>query len=228
MDSEEQKSETDDKSPKKRSARARADQIKPYRCKNLIAVLENPSDIKNIGTVIRNVNALGVEKVYVVDPRNALPDDWQEMRERRSLSKTSVSAVKWSFVKRFDSTEDCLAHLEKNNFVSIVTSPHIKGQQNAILHEGDFTKHAKLAVWFGSEAIGISDQAVERSEMCVNIPMYGMIESLNLGTSSGIVLYEVTKQRREYQSKYKKRNKRVKIKSPVPSSPILEDPRKSY
>jgi tRNA (guanosine-2'-O-)-methyltransferase len=38
-----------------------------------------------------------------------------------------------------------------------------------------------------------------------------MIESLNLGTSSGIVLYEVTKQRREYQSKYKKRNRRKPI-----------------
>jgi hypothetical protein len=38
----------------KRSARERADEIKPFRCKNLIAVLENPTDVKNKGTVIRN------------------------------------------------------------------------------------------------------------------------------------------------------------------------------
>ena len=38
--------------------------------------------------------------------------------------------------------------------------------------------------------------------------MLGMIESLNLGTSSGIVLYEITKQRREYQRKYKHKNQR--------------------
>jgi tRNA (guanosine-2'-O-)-methyltransferase len=63
-------------------------------------------------------------------------------------------------------------------------------------------------VWFGNEARGISDLAVERSEMCVSIPMFGMIESLNLGTTSGIVWYEVTKQRRNYQSKYKWRNER--------------------
>lgn len=81
------------------SVRKRADEIKPHRCKNLIAVLENPTDIKNIGTVIRNVNALGVEKAYVVDPRKSLPDDWQEMREKRSLSKTSVSASKVEFCK---------------------------------------------------------------------------------------------------------------------------------
>ena len=201
----------------KPSVRARADAIKQFVCKNLIAVIEDPSDIKNIGTVIRNVNALGVEKVYVVDPHKVLPDDWQEMREKPIFSKPSVSAVKWSFVKRFDSTDGCLNHLEKNNFQSIVTSPHVKGQVNLILHEADYTKHAKLAVWFGNEKRGISERAVERSAACVSIPMFGMIESLNLGTSSGIVLYEVTKQRREYQSKFAKRRKRGERAEPLPT-----------
>lgn len=192
----------------KSSMRLRADEIKPYQCKNLIAVLECPSDIKNIGTVIRNVSALGVEKTYIIDPKGAMPDDWQAMRERKSLLKTSVSAIKWSFVKRFDSTEACLAHLEKNRFTSIVTSPHIKGKNNIILHEGDYTQHIRLAVWFGNESRGISDMAVEHSEFCVSIPMFGMIESLNLGTTTGIVLYEITKQRREFQNKYKRGNRK--------------------
>ncbi|MDH5389185.1 MAG: RNA methyltransferase [Gammaproteobacteria bacterium] len=190
----------------KSTARQRADEIKDYRCKNLIAVIEQPNDIKNIGTVIRNVNALGVEKTYIVDPRNALPEDWQEMRERKSLSKSSVSAIKWSFVKRFDSTKQCLDHLEQNRFASIVTSPHVKGKENVILHEAEYTD-SKLAVWFGNESRGISDEAVERSKYCISIPMFGMIESLNLGTTSGIVLYEITKQRREYQNKYKRANR---------------------
>ena len=180
----------------KSTARQRADAIKPYKCKYLIAVIENPTDIRNIGTVIRNVNALGVEKVYVVDSRKSLPDDWQEIRKRKSLSETSVSAVKWSFVKRFDSTEHCLAHLERYRYTSIVTSPHVKGKSNFILHEADYTC-PRLAVWFGNESRGVSDLAVERSAFCVSIPMFGMIESLNLGTTSGIVLYEITKQRRE-------------------------------
>lgn len=186
----------------KSSARKRADEIKPFRCKHLIAVIENPADVKNIGTVIRNVNALGVEKVYVVDSRRSLPDDWQDLRDQKVLSKASVSAVKWTFVKRFDSTDACFDYLEQKGFRSIVTSPHVKGKKSIFLHEGDYTTYTKLAVWFGSEAIGISPRAVERSEMCVSIPMFGMIESLNLGTSSGIVLYEVAKQRREYQAKY--------------------------
>ena len=204
----------------KSSARRRADRIKGFRCKNLIAVLECPDNVANIGTVIRNVNALGVEKVYVVDPRRDLPDDWQDLRERKSVSKTSVSAVKWTFVKRFDTTAECFDYLEKKNFKSIVTSPHVKGKASIFLHEGDYTEHAKLAVWFGNESRGISEEAVARAEMCVSIPMFGMIESLNLGTSSGIVLYEVAKQRREYQSRFRWRNQRGERSKPLPT--VLE------
>jgi tRNA (guanosine-2'-O-)-methyltransferase len=199
------------------SVRKRANAIRDFRCKNLIAVIEDPVDIRNIGTVIRNANAFGVERVYVVDPREALPQEWQDMRERKSLSIPSVSAVKWTFVKRFDSTEDCLGHLEKLGFVSIVTSPHVKGKTNAYLHEIDVTPYTKLAVWFGNESRGISQIAVESSQVCIAIPMFGMIESLNLGTCSGIVLYEVTKQRRAYQSKFRRSRKRAERATPLPT-----------
>jgi tRNA (guanosine-2'-O-)-methyltransferase len=139
------------------------------------------------------------------------------MRERPSLSGTSVSAVKWTFVRRFDSTDACFDYLEKKNFTSVVTSPHVKGKTSIYLHEGDYTTHAKLAVWFGNEARGISIRAVERSEMCIAVPMFGMIESLNLGTCSGIVLYEIAKQRREYQSQYRIRDQRGKREVPLPT-----------
>ena len=200
----------------KSSMRQRADAIRQFRCRNLIAVIENPSNIMNIAAIIRNVNALGVEKVYIVDPQGLIPDDWQEFRQRQNMSKLSVSASKWSFVKRFDSTDACFDYLESKNFTSIVTSPHVKGKDSIYLHEGDYTKATKLAVWFGSESRGISERAVERAAQCVAIPMFGMVESLNLGTASGIVLYEVARQRREYQSRYAKRGKRGERSDPLP------------
>ena len=202
----------------RKSLRSRVKELKPFQCKNLIAVLEEPNDIGNIGTVIRNVNASGVEKVYIVDPQGALPDEWQEMRETRALSKTSGSANKWTFVKRFDSTQDCLDHLRSNGYKSVATSPHVKGKASYYLDECDFTEMAKLAVWFGNEARGISEAAVEQSEFCVAIPMFGLMESLNLGTSSGIVLYEVTKQRRAYQSEYARSNRRRKRSVQLPTT----------
>lgn len=200
----------------KSARRQRAEQVKPFRCKYLIAVLEDPADFKNIGTVIRNANALGVEKVYVIDPRKNLPDDWEEMREVKSLSATSVSGVRWTFVKRFDSTAECVTHLEKKGYSSIATSPHVKGKENMFLNEGDYTTDPKLAVWFGNESRGLSAEAVDHCHTCVSIPMFGMVESLNLGTSSGIVLYEVTRQRRAYQSQFRSKGRRGEREVPLP------------
>lgn len=191
----------------KSSLRGRADKAKAGRCKYLIAVLERPTDSKNIGTVIRNINALGVEKLYIVDGNNIVPKDWDKMRNRRELLATSVSAVKWTFVKTFKTTAECFDHLEKNGYVSVATSPHIKGKENVVLQHGDFTQ-GKLAVWFGTESRGISDEAVERCAACIQIEMHGIIESFNLGTSTGIVLYEITKQRRAYQAEHKHARRR--------------------
>lgn len=201
-------SETKEKS----SLRKKADSIKELRCKNLIAVIEEPRDDKNIGQTIRNINALGVEKLYIIDSRDKVPDDWQEMRTNATLIKSSSSAIKWSFVKKFKTTEDCIDHLNKKGFVSMVTSPHLKGRKNIVLHEGKYTR-MKLAIWFGNESKGVSEIAIENSKACINIPMSGIIESLNLGTTTGIVLYEITKQRREFKlSKVLKRKEKFKNK----------------
>jgi len=128
------------------------------------------------------------------------------MRERKSLLKPSVSAIKWSFVKTFSSTEECLEHLENKRFISIATSPHTKAKTNLLLQHGNYTQK-RLAVWFGNESRGISDVAVNNCEACVQIEMAGIIESMNLATSTGIVLYEITKQRREYQRENKRGRK---------------------
>ncbi len=186
----------------KSNLRVRADKIKKDRCKNLIAVLENPKTIENVGSVIRNINALGVEKLYVVDGHGLLPDNWNEMRKRKRLNKISASAIKWSFVKKFHNTKDCIDYLKNKKFISLVTSPHLKGKNNVLLENGKYT-HPRLAVWFGNESQGVSQEIVDNSEGCINDYMAGIIESLNLGTCSGIVLYEIAKQRRDFQNKNK-------------------------
>jgi tRNA (guanosine-2'-O-)-methyltransferase len=184
----------------KTNIRIKADKAKLKRCKTLIAVLENPKTIENIGSTLRNVDALGVSKLYVVDKYKILGNaSWHEMRDKSKLNKISASAIKWTFVHPFTTTSECLTHLKDNGYVSMVTSPHVKGKINHVLEDGEYTQN-KLAVWFGNESHGVSDEAVNASVACINIPMCGIIESLNLGTSTGIVLYEVSKQRRQYKT----------------------------
>lgn len=173
----------------------RSEEIKPSQGRNLIAVLENPVHFNNIGKVIRCVHTLGVEKLLVVDPKNKLPDSWEDMRTSKPLIRMSASAVKWTRIERFDSTQTCLKYLSQHHFTSLATSPHQKGKQNILLHEGTYNQE-KLAVWFGNESDGLSQEAIDASEACIYMNMYGVIESMNVSSSAAIVLYEITKQRR--------------------------------
>jgi len=183
---------------KRKSLRDKADNASKTRCNTLICVLENPSNYQNVGAIIRNINAIGVAKLYVIDGKNIFKNKtWEEMRTCSQINLTSVSAIKWTFVKLFKTSEECFEHLEKNNYVSFGTSPHIKGKDNIELDKGTFTQK-KLAIWFGTETSGMSDYSINRCKKLIQIPMSGIIESYNLATSTGIVFYEVCKQRRNF------------------------------
>lgn len=105
-----------------------------------------------------------MDETYIIDINRSLPGDWQELRGQRSTANNPVPAGQESFVKRFDGTEEGLLHLEKSRCTSRVTSPHVRGKSNYLLHEADHT-HPTLAVWSGNESLGISDLAVERSAL---------------------------------------------------------------
>jgi len=177
--------------------RIKANRAKNFRCKDFIIVLENPKNFQNIGSVLRNIDALGAEKLYVIDGYNILPDNWQKMRDRSKLNDISASAIKWVFVKKFKNFEDCKGHLDKKKFISASTSPHQQNKPNVNVNEGVYTM-PRLAVWFGNEAKGLSEQALNYAEFNITIPMCGIIESLNLGTTTGIVIHEIASRRREF------------------------------
>ena len=173
--------------------RDRIRQVKHLQNKYYICVLENPKDIVNIASAMRNISAFGVEKLYVIG-NNQLIKDFETSRSNKRLTGVSVGANKWVFVKQFDTAKQCIEHLRKKGYTIAITSSHLKGKQNMNLYEESFTQ-PKLAVWFGNESKGISEDATEAADMCIQIPMGGIVESLNLGTSTGIILSYIGYQR---------------------------------
>jgi len=161
--------------------------------KYYICVLENPKDAVNIAAAMRNISAFGVDKLYVIGNNN-LVKDFETSRSNKHLTNISVGANKWVFVHQFDTAADCIAHLRKNRYIIAVTSSHTKGKNNVSLYEESFTQK-RLAVWFGNETRGISEEASAEADMCIQIPMGGIVESLNLGTSTGIILSYISYQR---------------------------------
>ncbi|HIG95455.1 TPA: RNA methyltransferase [Candidatus Woesearchaeota archaeon] len=200
----------------KRSLREKANRASVFRSRTFVCVVENPKLIQNLMGIVRTAEALGVGKVYVIDNgRLKLPKDWQKMRDDPHLKNVSASGIKWIFVKIFSSTSECLQHLAKKNFTNIGTSPHQLGKKNVPLFEGKYTQH-HLAVWFGNEARGLSEEALEACDFCIQIPMYGIIESMNLSSSASVVLNHIVEKRQEYsRGKLSKKTTNKQIK-PTP------------
>lgn len=177
--------------------RERIREIKHLRNRYFICVLENPTDIVNIASAIRNISAFGVEKLYIIGGAKDILHDFESSRNNKRLTNISVGANKWVFVRYFNTTSECVAYLKKNLYTIVVTSSHEKGKKNVTLYEETFTQK-RLAVWFGNESKGISEEAVGSADMCIQIPMGGIVESLNLGTSTGIILSYIGYQRLKF------------------------------
>ena len=190
------------------SVREKIRKVKHLRNRYFICVLENPTDIMNIAATLRNVSAFGVEKLYVVGGEEIVRD-FESSRKNKRLTNLSVGSNKWTFIKHFNTTGECIAHLRKNLYTIAVTSSHKKGRETN-LYEKDFTQK-RLAVWFGNEAKGISKEALNNADMCIQIPMGGIVESLNLGTSTGIILSYIGYQRLKFI--YSHGKVKIKLKS---------------
>ena len=161
----------------------------------LFAVLENPNYIINIGTVVRIINALGVDALLVVDGQKRLEDNLEKLRKRKSILKHSNGAIKHTEVKVFDTSKRCFEYLNQCGFTSIGTSPHSICKKQISLTASDLTT-PKIAIWFGEEANGLSTIALSNCNYFLTIPMTGKVESLNLSSSVSIVLYEAIRQRK--------------------------------
>lgn len=184
------------------SIRERIRKIKHLRNRYFVCVLENPKDIVNVASALRNISAFGVEKLFIIGNKKAYKD-FEATRNDKQLTKLSVGSNKWVFVKHFDNTTECIAHLRKNLYTIAVTSSHLKGKKNVVLYDEEFTQK-RLAVWFGNESKGISEEVIEEADLCIQIPMGGVVESLNLGTSTGIVLSFIGYQRLRFVFDHRK------------------------
>ncbi len=156
--------------------RDRIRQVKHLQNKYFICVLENPKDIVNIASAMRNISAFGIEKLYVIG-ENDIVSDFETARTNKHLKNVSVGANKWVFVKRFKTATDCIEHLRNNEYTIAVTSSHLKGKMNVNLYEETFTQK-RLAVWFGNESKGVSEEASNAADLCIQIPMGGINSQL--------------------------------------------------
>lgn len=149
----------------------------------LVVVLDNVRSLYNIGSIFRSCDAFRVKSVYLCGI-TAMPPNAE-------IHKTALGgedSVEWKY---FEKTEDVIQQLRQEDYFiySIEQVENSTRLQNLSL---DATK--TYAVVFGNEVKGVSQNVVDLSNDCLEIPQFGTKHSLNVSVAAGIVIWEFARQ----------------------------------
>ena len=164
--------------------KARIDEVVARRTRTLVVVMEAFCDPQNVNAVLRTCDAFGVQEVHVVEgPMKAFDRN----------KKISQNADKWLDVTRWTSTRACLEALKARGFAVHVTW---LGEGTVGLADLDFS--GPVALVFGNESRGVSDEALALADARYVIPMRGFSQSLNVSVAAAVSLARAV-DRREAQ-----------------------------
>lgn len=159
----------------------RVRRVLAHRQADVRVVLENVTNAHNASAVMRTCDAAGVPALDLISPNPEL------VRPNKSIS---TRADKWLEIAVHATPAACLEPLKKAGYEILAT--HLR-KDSVLYTDIDFAK--PIALVFGSESEGISDQALAYADKVVRIPMLGMVQSLNLSVSVAVMLYEALRQR---------------------------------
>lgn len=153
---------------------------------NLTVILENVTDLHNIGAVLRSCDSVGIMEVYILYTEPGLKD----MDAIKLGRRTSSGTRKWLDVHYFTDAEACFTHVKSK--YSLVLGTHLH-EQAISLYELNLTN--SVALLFGNEKDGISAASQAYCDGNFVIPQVGMAESLNISVACAVTLYEAYRQR---------------------------------
>ncbi len=160
------------------------DTLASYKSKDkipVVAVLDNVRSALNVGSVFRTADAFAVEKILLCGITATPP--------HKEIAKTAIGAtesVDWIYDSDIVSA---LSNLKSQGYFIIGVE---QTDQSVSLNDFDVSAE-KIAVIFGNEVDGISDEALEMIDLCIEIPQFGTKHSLNVSVCAGIVLWEMMK-----------------------------------
>jgi len=145
---------------------------------NIAVCMEHWSGDFNISTLIRNANAFNIEKVYYLGKRKI---------DRRGC----VGTHHYTDIEHLpNGICDVVSLKDKYTFIAVDNNV---GKTHK-LHEFGWNKLEKPPlIFFGEEGCGLSEEILNLADYRIEIEQYGSVRSLNVGTASGIVLFECVK-----------------------------------
>ena len=111
-------------------------------------------------------------------------------RHKKWGPKSSSSAAKWLTVHHFEDARECFSSLRKR--YSTILTTHLSSDAVS-LHDLELTK--PIALVFGNEHSGVSDDIRALADGNFIIPQVGIIRSLNISVACAVTLYEAFRQK---------------------------------
>jgi tRNA (guanosine-2'-O-)-methyltransferase len=160
----------------------RIESVLSKRQNSITVVLENVFDPHNISAVMRSCDAVGIQEIYVLNTKIPVHKKWG--------ARSSSSAAKWLTVHQFDDAKACFQQL-RCRYDRILTT-HL-ASDSVSLYDADLT--GKIAVVFGNEHSGVSEEIRALADGNFIIPQVGMIRSLNISVACAVTVYEAFRQK---------------------------------
>lgn len=147
-----------------------------------VVVLDNIRSLNNIGSVFRTSDAFLVERICLCGITAKPP--------HRDIHKTALGATETVSWSHYSETLQAVNDLKKEGY-KILSVEQVEG--GIALQDLKIDKDEKIALVFGHEVKGVSQQVIDRSDGCLDIPQYGTKHSLNISVCAGIVIWEIFK-----------------------------------
>lgn len=157
------------------------DEIKHRPGRPVKVLLDNVRSLYNVGSIFRTSDAAGVEKIFLCGITGRPP--------RAEIHKAALGAeqsIPWEY---FENPIEIIQQLKATGH-RIVILEHTDQPQPYHQVRYEFP----LCLVVGHEITGVSNEVVALAEMAIEIPMFGIKQSLNVAVAYGIAIYEIVKQ----------------------------------
>ncbi|MFC4639064.1 tRNA (guanosine(18)-2'-O)-methyltransferase TrmH [Deinococcus hohokamensis] len=165
---------------------AKIRRVLSHRQPTLTVLMDEVNKPHNLSAIVRTCDAVGVLEAHAVPPRGGQMASF----EGQTYEATSGSAHKWVPVRAHADTLDAVRGLQAQGFQVLAT--HLS-QRSVDYRELDYTR--PTCVLLGAEKWGVSDEAAAAADHNIIIPMFGMVQSLNVSVAAATILFEAQRQR---------------------------------
>lgn len=160
----------------------------------VLPVMEDVYQFRNAAAIIRSVEACGFHKVIAMEEENVF---------NPNLTVTK-GAETWVEVEKVPKNISSLQKIKDSGYKILAVSP----EKNAVMLP-EYQVKEPIALVFGTELEGVSEEVINFADETLAIPMYGFTKSFNVSVAAGICMYELKQKLLNANFEYKLNEKKL-------------------